>query len=116
MIPEDAIDVVVALIPNWYYAARGPYSNEISLHGVTKTFYSQRGLTPLLKRFHDRINGDLDAVVAAVRGFGDAVALELVQQHFALAWLELNAPGVAWSRLLDWDRQLSNRTYENVAI
>jgi hypothetical protein len=112
----EAIEAVIEMVPNWYQAEHGPKQYGLNSDGMSVEFWGHRDPTPWLASFLRVVRRDIDTVVSRLDPFASSVAVDLLQEYFALEWLEISAPGVEWRRVLDYSRQSLQRTYENAEI
>lgn len=111
-----AIAGVIDMVPQWYIASTGPQSYGIEVDGVRTTFRAHRRPTPNLAKFLQAAQDDLPDLIAKVEPFPDSVALDLIQEYFAEAWLSELAPAIAWKKLFNYSRDAFHRTYENAEV
>lgn len=116
MNPQAAIRSAVELVPNWYFAEAGPHRRKLTAGGETVEFFSHRGLTTRLSALFERIVADLPALIRQAEGLPELLAVDFIQEHFAVFWLSLAAPAVKWRKLLDYMREMGERTYENERV
>lgn len=112
----EAIASLIEMVPNWYLADYGPKHYDLESDGTSVEFWGHRDPTPSLTSFLRVIRRDIDTVISRLDPFVSSVAADLLQEHFALEWLEISAPGVEWRRVLDYSRQSLQRTYENAEV
>lgn len=113
---EQAIAATIDMVPNWFIADTGPVHYDLESGGTITHFWGHRDPTPRLTSFLRTVRRDIDTVVARLDHFASTVALDLLQEQFAIEWLNIAAPGVEWRRVLDYSRQSLQRTYENEEI
>jgi hypothetical protein len=106
---------LIGLVPNWYRARFGDYTHELQVPGQAIQFCSHRPLPPsldwLLKHIQLTIDKKLDAPVASSPSF-----VSVIQEHFALEWLNHVAPEVKWWRFAAYLGTIASRTSENSPI
>lgn len=112
----EAIYAVIDMVPNWYLADTGPVHYDLECGGTRVDFWGHRPPTPWLTEFLRTVRRGLPAVISRLDPFPTTVAVDLLQEHFALEWLRVSAPAVNWQRVLDYSRQTLQRTYENAEI
>jgi DisA bacterial checkpoint controller nucleotide-binding len=110
---KDAIECVIDLVPNWYLADFGPVKLEIKLLSSTVTFFSHRTLTPELKALHGEIVSSLPILYGNVKDIAKPTAIEIIQEYFAIFWLNERNNKIQWKKLLEYSSVMSLRTYEN---
>lgn len=112
---ESVLRTVVSLVPNWYFAEYGPHQYHISAGGSRLCFCSHRAMTPSLHSYFNLIDSSVGKVVGlpdvGVPGFAD-----LLQQMYAMYWLNNQCIGVNWRKVLGYIHSLSKRTYENQPV
>lgn len=110
---QPIADAAISLVPNWYKADCGPHRYSVSVEGEEYSFYSLRRKTPLLDRLYNLMNVNVTNLCRATRNIRSPLFRELVQETFALQWLDFHSLDVKWKDLLYYFRDLSQRTYEN---
>ena len=103
---------LVALVPQWYTAKFGSSPNLITIGGLQQKFYSSRPLTPALHKLLNSINAGIDSLTETPLA-ARPTFVRLLQEHFAIAWLKLMAPGVAWVSTVNYLNKVAARTNEN---
>ena len=111
-----ALAAVLDMVPNWYGADVGPVRYDLRLGGEVLEFWGHRRPTPALRRFIEVVRHDIEGVVSRLDPFADVVAVDLLQEYFALEWLSIVAPDIAWQAVLDYSRTCMLRTYENAEV
>lgn len=115
-VEEILADLVVDLVPQWYRADWGRNSNILEVCETQFTFFSHRTLTPGLSALKQAIEQRLPEWIIWLGEDRPAGAHELIQESFALEWLQICDPQMDWRRLLSYAMQMSQRTYENANI
>ena len=110
---REAIESVIDLVPNWYLADYGPVERQIEIGSQSVRFFSHRTPTPELKSLLEEINTSLPKLYEQTKELPKPTAIEIIQEHFALSWLENRNSEINWKELLEYSTVISLRTYEN---
>ncbi len=110
---KEAIEIVIDLVPNWYLAECGPVGHQIELGSTSVKFYTHRTPTPELKSLLDEIKISLPSLFEQTKNLPKPTATEIIQEHFALSWLNNSNSNINWEELLEYASIVSLRTYEN---
>lgn len=110
---QEAIEIVIDLVPNWYLAECGPVELQIKLGKTSAMFYTHRSPTPELKALLDQINASLPDLFEKTKALPKTTAIEIIHGYFAVLWLRGKNSKIKWKELLEYASEVSLRTYEN---
>ena len=116
MDPHLAIHVIIDMIPHWFEAREGSHSVPLPFAPALANCFAHVPLSPMMEKFLEGVARDLPELARRCAGFSESLSIELLQDHYALEWLELHAPRIHWRRILDYDQEAARRTYENESI
>ncbi len=113
---DIVLDEVINLVPNWYVADLGLHAQRLTVEEFVREFYTHRALTPNLSRLLQMMRDELPHLLTVAEPLPTTIAISFIQEHFAKAWLKLNAPHIKWDKLIDYLDEINERTYENQRI
>ena len=112
---EVIFRTIVNLVPTWYIAEYGTHQYQFKIGNRMFSFCSHRAMTPALDSFYSSINGSINNIAnlpdVGVPGFTD-----LLQEIYALKWLQSQCPDMNWTKVISYFHSLSKRTYENEPV
>ncbi len=114
--PHLAIHVIIDMIPHWFEAKEGPLAVPLPFAPALANCFSHVPISEMMEKFLEEVDRSLPDLAKRCAGFSESLSIELLQDHYALKWLELHAPRIHWRRILDYDQEASRRTYENEPI
>src|SRR4051794_30204797 len=113
---ESILDAAIGLVPQWYQAECGPNQRTLSVDGVERRFFSQRGLTPQLRQFFEIIQNTLPEWSTLYASPIRPITRDALLDYYAIRWLRLHNAHVNWALLLRELESVTRRTFENQQV
>ncbi len=116
MTKDEAINSVINLVPQWTYDRLNDNPYLVTLQDASKNFYSHRYLTPDLEFLYNSINTELNEIFLMINNISNSTGIEVIQEHFVLLFLNHIQSSINWKKIIDYEKYISKRTYENEPI